>query len=74
MKKTIILYFSLLSLFFVSCQKPKVPTNYSESNRPAAIFPDYHDVTVPINIAPLTFVIDEDGVSFVTRITAGKQE
>ena len=74
MKKTIILYFSLLSLFFVSCQKPKVPVNYSESNRPAAIFPDYHDVTVPINIAPLTFVIDEDGVSFVTRITAGKQE
>jgi len=58
----------------VACQQPKVPSQYAESQRPVAIFPDYRDVTVPVNIAPLTFNIDEEGTNFVTRFTAGGRE
>ncbi len=58
----------------VACQQPKAPRQYAESQRPVAIFPDYRDVTVPVNIAPLTFNIDEEGTNFVTRFTTGGRE
>jgi len=37
-------------------------------HRPAAIFPDYTNITIPVNIAPLNFEIKEDGDSFVSLL------
>jgi len=39
-----------------------------ETNRVAVIFPEYYDVTIPPNIAPLNFVIKEPGSKFKIEI------
>ena len=41
------------------------------TDRPATIFPDYQEVTIPCNIAPLHFYYTDPGASrFVTQFTA----
>lgn len=47
---------------------PEVPSSYDESRDEARIYPDYRNVTVPPNIAPLRFIVDEDAEAYVTRI------
>ncbi len=42
--------------------------------RPARIEPDYAGVTVPPNIAPLCFSIDEEGDAYFVRIQGDKSE
>ena len=61
-------------LLLAACSKPKVPTQYADSERLPHIFPEYAGVTVPVNIAPLTFAIEEEGNQFVTRMTAAGHE
>lgn len=56
-----------------SCQ-PSVPSHYTESDEAPAIYPDYTEVTVPINLAPPHFTIDTEGDDFCTRMTAGSKE
>ena len=63
-----------LLLLLAACSNPKVPASYNDSQREPRIFPEYQEVTVPCNIAPLTFTIEEDGDQFVTRIAAGNDE
>lgn len=57
-------------MLLVACSSPTVPTTYTESNTEPQIYPDYVDVTVPLNIAPLTFHIDTEAEDYVTRLTA----
>ena len=63
-------------LLFVACSSPSVPTSFTESYELPSIYPDYVDVTVPQNIAPLHFHIDHDSTftDFVTRFAAGADE
>ena len=61
-------------LLFAACSNPKVPASYNESKEEAQIFPEYHNVTVPKNIAPLTFHIDTEAEDYVTRFSAADQE
>ena len=35
-----------------ACHNAKVPEKYTDTNRPPRIYPDYTDVTIPVNIAP----------------------
>ena len=61
---------ALFPLFFlplflcVSCstKHPDVPRDFQESSLQAEIFPDYTDVTVPANIAPLNFMAAQPSV------------
>ncbi len=55
------LYVSLLcvALAFTSCSSWEEPAGVSEQI--PAIFPDYADVTVPCNIAPLNFMVEGAG-------------
>ena len=64
----------LLSFLLLSCTTD-VPSSYVEVDTPPTIYPDYIDVTVPQNIAPLHFYIDHDStaIDFVTRFTAGNE-
>lgn len=39
-------------------------------NRPATIFPEYYNLTIPNNIAPLNFIIREPGSKFRIEISA----
>ena len=58
----------------VACGKPSVPTEYSQSDKLPNIYPDYIDVTVPVNIAPLTFQMDEPCEDMTARYMAGNEE
>ncbi len=43
-------------------------TQYIDINRPAEIRPDYSDTVIPPNIAPLNFVIQQDGSKYFVKI------
>ncbi len=60
--------FSMICVM-VSC-RPSVPDNARDNNERVAIYPDYSEVTLPPNIAPLDFVIKADADDYVTRIAA----
>ena len=64
----------LFLLLLVSCSSPSVPEHYTESGLAAHIYPDYADITIPVNIAPLTFHIDDEATDYVTRLSAGNNE
>ena len=52
MKKYLLLTIIVL---LAACKQASVPTEYAKSDQLPEIYPDYIDVTVPVNIAPLTF-------------------
>lgn len=59
---------SFLSLyFFVSHKNPSL-TNVTETGHIPAIFPDYTQVVLPPNIAPLNFFIEEKGKKYFVKI------
>lgn len=61
----------LMALLMVGCGgSPSLPSSFSEADAKPDIFPDYTDVTVPSNIAPLNFMM-EDADEIVAHITAG---
>ena len=54
---------------------PSLPDSPVMSKRLPEIYPDYKNVTIPCNIAPLTFEIKEKGAtSFLTRFSVGDNE
>lgn len=73
MKK--ILYIAVCLLMVVGCtSNPNVPDNYSNVDKKPVIFPEYTDVTVPSNIAPLNFAVREQGENCVARLTCGSMK
>ena len=72
MRDYILYLFIFLSAFtFVGCSsRPSaVPTSFVEVTDTAAIYPDYRDVTIPPNIAPLNFMVNDTlADSFVADI------
>ena len=82
MKKYIYPYFQLLAVVMVlllsSCgNHPDVPSSSKEAKSLPAIFPDYCNVTVPCNIAPLNFMLPADQYeACVARLTTpnGQQQ
>ena len=51
-----------------------IPDASTESDYSPSIFPDYTDVVIPSNIAPLNFRIEEKGQKFVTVLTGGTEK
>ncbi len=64
--------FILLSLL-TACGT-QVPTEYDEKDELPCIYPDYVNVTIPVNMAPLTFRLDEEADGMVARYKAGDVE
>lgn len=48
-----------------------IPRESSISDRHPRIFPDYTDIDIPCNIAPLNFLIEEDADRIMTEYKAG---
>ena len=71
MKKILIL--TAAATMLMACGNT-IPQKYSKSEDLPSIYPDYTDVTVPINIAPLTFEIDGKADDMVTRLKSGDEE
>ena len=72
MVRNIFLLLSVTTLM-VACG-PQLPENFSESNKQPDIYPDYKEVTVPINMAPLTFEMANEAEQMVARFTVGDEE
>ena len=73
-KKSICCMIALAALL-LSCQKASVPSQFAEGSDLPTIYPDYVEVTVPVNIAPLTFEWDGSACAdMVTRLTAGDEQ
>ena len=62
----------ILALFatLLSCS-PSLPEKYISTGAKPQIYPDYTDVTIPCNIAPLVFEIKESADECVTSVSAG---
>lgn len=76
MKRTLytLLLIAATMLGAPSCS-PSLPDSPAISKKLPQIYPDYKGVTIPCNIAPLTFEIKEnEATSFLTRFTVGKKE
>ena len=73
MKKLIRNILALSFVLLASCS-PEVPVQYDTVDALPEIFPDYTNVTVPCNIAPLAFRIDVEAEDYVTRLSAGDKE
>ena len=71
MKKLLVIIAA--AALFVACGN-QIPTTYQESGELPHIYPDYTNVTVPINIAPLTFEADEKCDGIVARLAVGDEE
>ena len=50
-----------------------VPEQYTEINTLPIIHPNYGDVTIPYNIAPLNVAYEMDGKEFITELRCGEQ-
>ncbi|MCD7721810.1 MAG: hypothetical protein LUI09_06230 [Prevotellaceae bacterium] len=74
MKASHTIFIVLLCTLPLSCKRASVPHDYTQSRQEAMIYPDYRDVTVPCNIAPLTFHIDSEAEESVCRLTDGETE
>ena len=68
-----ILYIGLC-LAMMGCSGPSVPEVFTESKDLPKIYPDYTNVTIPTNIAPLTFELDEAVDEMIARYTVGDKE
>jgi hypothetical protein len=64
----------ILSLFLSACHNVKVPEQFTDVKQSPRIYPDYTDVTIPVNIAPLTFELEDACDEVVARFTAGDYE
>lgn len=74
MKYPILLSLGVLLLAACGQKHPSLPETFTQKDAKPAIYPDYKDVTVPVNIAPLNFLVDsvEDVIALV-EYPAGKQ-
>ena len=68
-KQTYIFFYSFILVFLSACGA-KLPTDYDEKDELPKIYPDYMSVTIPVNIAPLTFELDEEAEEMVARYKA----
>ncbi|MBQ2790896.1 MAG: PD40 domain-containing protein [Thermoguttaceae bacterium] len=57
-----------LAVFFVGGGAPEPPTEFAVVDRAPTIYPDYRDVTIPPNVAPLNFDVQENAERFVTCV------
>ena len=60
---------SLLLAITSSCTRVSIPSDFTQVDSLPTIYPDYVDVTIPVNIAPLTFMLDTPADAMVARIS-----
>ena len=71
MKKNI----SIIALLLLLCAcSQQLPKDFTQSDVLPHIYPDYVDVTVPVNIAPLTFEMDDPSEEMAVRFSFGDEE
>ena len=71
LKSSILFSFITIIVLLASCTKTyNVPQGAKPNGKQVALFPDYTDVTIPPNIAPLNFMINGGDDEFVVDVKA----
>lgn len=65
--------FIILSALALTVCCTRTPSSYSQLESVPQTFPDYTDIVIPSNIAPLNFHIEEKGQKYITVITGGSE-
>ena len=68
---SVFMLFAILLAGLLACAllgQPAEPRDYSDSGRPAKIYPDYSSTVIPPNIAPLNFMVEEPGTYYIAKI------
>jgi hypothetical protein len=69
------LFAAVTAMLLVASCSPSLPTSPAASGKSPKIYPDYKEVTIPCNIAPLTFeIIEPQASEVVTRFSANGKE
>ena len=67
----VVVVVALAGATIYACRSPiGLPDKYTQVNRTPKIFPDYEGCTIPPNIAPLNFLIEEGGTKVCVKIHA----
>lgn len=74
MKRIFILPLLLLCLLTACSREAAVPEQSTPVKEQASIYPDYRDIIIPPNIAPLNVQVKSEGLSFAARLSCGKEE
>ena len=69
MKLKNILSIAAMAALLVACRHLEVPSNAQMESRLPKIYPDYTEVTVPANICPMNFAVEEGESETVARLT-----
>ena len=64
----------VLALMLTACGGVGLPDSYQQAEEMPHIYPDYVGVTIPVNIAPLTFKMDGKAEEMVARMSFGNTE
>ena len=72
MIRKVLLFLSVVAL--TTACGPQLPENYTSSDKLPDIYPDYKEVMVPVNMAPLTFEMMHEAEQMMARFTAGNEE
>ncbi len=67
-------YILALPLVALASCTPHLPDTYTTVDELPVIFPEYTNVTIPCNIAPLAFRVEGDAEDYVTRLSAKEFE
>lgn len=74
-RQSLILFAACIVLFMAAgCNHVSLPQSYTKVDVYPHIYPDYVNVTVPVNIAPLRFEMDDACEEMVARMYCGEQE
>ena len=57
----------LLLTIMSACTRVSIPSDFTQVDSLPKIYPDYVDVTIPVNIAPLTFMLDTPADAMAAR-------
>ena len=79
MKQITYILLLMVTWSMMACHHASVPETFTESKKEAPIYPAYQNVTIPINIAPLSFELMENKLpakvkDAVTRYSFGDEE
>lgn len=63
-----------ITLLVLSACSQQLPSDFTQSDKLPKIYPDYVNVTVPVNIAPLSFEMDDQSEEMAARYSFGDEE
>lgn len=63
------LFIPALLILVAACSH--IPGSFTDTGTRPTIFPDYTDISIPSNIAPMNFLIEEQADDYITVLTSG---